>query len=132
MHYKIFTINSTVFFARFGMKMTLSVLLTVLVIFSLLGCSVEKFGAGVDKKIAAVKIKDIFLDSNAVGKKVTIEGKVFTQCGSNGCWFVLQDATGQVFINLAPGNMTLPPRIDKNAKVTGVVAQVQGELQVVA
>jgi hypothetical protein len=28
--------------------------------------------------------------------------------------------------------MTLPPRIDRKATVTGIVARVQGELQVVA
>lgn len=114
------------------MKKILSVVLAVVVVSSLLGCSSEKYGAGVDGRTASVKIKDIFLDSTSEGKKVTLEGKVNTQCGSNGCWFVLQDDTGQVFINLAPHNMTLPPRIDRTARVTGLVARVQGELQIVA
>lgn len=114
------------------MKRVISVLLAAGIVLSLLGCSAEKYGTGVDKKIAAVKVKDIFLDSNPVGKKVTISGKISSQCGSNGCWFVLQDDTGQVFINLSQNNMTLPPRMNKTAKVTGIVYPVQGELQVIA
>jgi hypothetical protein len=114
------------------MKSALSVLLTVSVFFSLAGCSSEKYGAGVDSTVATVKVRDIFLDNNPVGRKVTIEGKISSQCGSNGCWFVLQDDTGQVFVNLGPNNMTLPPRMNKKAKVTGIVYPVQGELQVIA
>ncbi len=114
------------------MKQALSVLLTVLVVFSLSGCASEKYGAGVDRKIPTIKVKDIFLDTSIAGKKVTVEGNISSQCGSNGCWFVMQDDTGQVFINLGPGNMALPPRMNRKAKVTGIVYPVQGELQVIA
>lgn len=114
------------------MKRVLSVFLAAGIVLSLLGCSAEKYGAGVDTKIAAVKVKDIFLDSNPVGKKVTIAGKISSQCGSNGCWFVLQDDTGQVFINLSQNNMTVPPSMNRTAKVTGIVYPVQGELQIIA
>lgn len=114
------------------MTRLLAAVLAVWVVCSLCGCAAEKYGTGVDGKLPVIKIKDIFLDQKAEGRKVTVAGKVFTQCGSSGCWFVLQDDTGQVFINLAPHNMTLPPRIDRTARVTGVVARVEGELQVVA
>ncbi len=99
---------------------------------ALLGCSAEKYGTGVDKSVSVVKVKDIFLDSSVVGKKVTLTGNISSQCGSNGCWFVLQDETGQIFVNLAPNNMTMPPRMNKGAKVTGTVYPVQGQLQVIA
>lgn len=99
---------------------------------ALLGCSADKYGTGVDKSISVLKVKDIFLDNSIVGKKVTLTGSISSQCGSNGCWFVLQDDTGQVFINLSPNNMTIPPRMNKQAKVTGIVYPVQGELQVIA
>ncbi|MHB8881297.1 MAG: OB-fold nucleic acid binding domain-containing protein [Thermodesulfovibrionales bacterium] len=114
------------------MNKAFPLLTAVLALFMFIGCSGEKYGAGVDSKVGVIKVKDIFLDSNAAGKKVTLEGKVSTQCVSNGCWFVLQDDTGQVFINLGPKNMTLPPRLDKTARVTGTVARVQGELQLIA
>jgi len=105
-----------------------SLLLTIV----LLGCAAEKYGTGVDRSISVLKVKDIFLDSGIVGKKVTLTGNISSQCGSNGCWFVLQDETGQIFINLAPNNMTIPPRMNKGAKVTGIVHPVQGQLQVIA
>lgn len=104
----------------------------IAVAMALLGCAAEKFGAGVDRGIPVLKVKDIFLDRSIVGKKVTLSGSISSQCGSNGCWFVLQDDTGQVFINLSPKNMTLPPRMNKQATVTGIVYPVQGELQVIA
>lgn len=108
--------------------MAVLLLLTI----TLLGCSAEKYGTGVDKGIPILKVKDIFLDSGIVGKRVTLTGSISSQCGSNGCWFVLQDDTGQVFINLSQNNMTIPPRMNKQAKVTGIVYPVQGELQIVA
>ena len=99
---------------------------------ALAGCSAEKYGAAVDQSISTVKVKDIFLNRDLVGSPVTLKGKISSQCGSNGCWFVLQDDTGQVFINLAPNKMTVPPRMNRDAKVTGIVYPVQGELQVIA
>ena len=99
---------------------------------ALSGCSAEKYGAAVDQSISTVKVKDVFLNNDLVGSPVTLEGKISSQCGSNGCWFVLQDDTGQVFINLAPNKMTVPPRMNRNAKVTGIVYPVQGELQIIA
>lgn len=114
------------------MKKVLSALVVAGVVLSLLGCSAEKYGTGVDTKTATIKVKDIFLDSNPVGRKVTVAGKISSQCGSNGCWFVLQDDTGQVFINLGPNNMSLPPRMNKSATVTGTVYPVRGELQIIA
>lgn len=104
----------------------------VLIVFSFLGCSAEKFGSGVDRGVPVVKVKDLILDGSAAGRKVTLNGKVSSQCGSNGCWFVLQDDTGQIFINLAPNGITLPPRMNKTAKVTGIAYPVQGELQIIA
>lgn len=111
-------------------------LITILMIVSFMalmaGCSSERYGAPVDKKAQISKVKDIYLDPNPIGKPVTLKGRVSSQCGSNGCWFVLSDETGQIFINLAPNNMTIPPRMNKNAMVTGVVTVNQGELQLVA
>ncbi|MDH4233158.1 MAG: DNA-binding protein [Nitrospirota bacterium] len=114
------------------MKKSASIALIVLLAAVLSGCASEQYGAGIDKNIPAVKVKDIYLDSGVIGKRVTLQGTISSQCGSNGCWFVLQDDTGQVFVNLAPNNMTLPPRMNKTAKVTGVVYPVEGQLQVIA
>ncbi len=113
-------------------KKLIGIVALLLLTTALLGCSAEKYGTGVDKSIPVSKVKDIFLDSGIVGKRVTLTGNISSQCGSNGCWFVLQDDTGQVFVNLAPNNMTVPPRMNKGAKVTGIVYPVQGQLQLIA
>lgn len=115
------------------MKKPVLMTITLLIAFALFGCAEpEKYGAGVDKSVQVMKVKDIFLDSSVVGKRVTLKGSIASQCASNGCWFVLQDDTGQIFINLGPANMTMPPKMNKVAKVTGIVYPVQGELQIIA
>ena len=114
-----------------GKRILLS-LLGLILLFVFVGCTTEKYGLGVDKSAPEVKVKDIFLKEELFGKPVTLTGKIVSQCGSNGCWFVLQDDTGQVFINLAPGNITLPPRMNMTARVTGTINVVQGQLQVFA
>lgn len=108
----------------------LSIILTV-TFFGYSSDKTEKYGSGVDKTATEVKVKDIFL-RNLQGITVTLEGKIVSQCGSNGCWFVLRDDTGQIFINLAPSNLTLPPRMNMTAKVTGIVNVIEGQFQVFA
>lgn len=114
------------------MKKIVALIIVLMVSLALAGCSAERYGSGIDTGSAQIKVKDIFLDRNYIGRTVTLEGSIASQCGSNGCWFVLRDDTGQIFVNLAPNNMTIPPRMNKLAKVTGTVYPVQGELQVIA
>lgn len=114
------------------MKKLTAVLTLLLIAAPLVGCSAELYGTGIDKSTPKIRVKDIFLDRNVMGKQVTLEGRISSQCASNGCWFVLTDDTGQIFVNLAPNNMTLPPRMHKSARVTGVVYPKQGELQLIA
>ena len=91
------------------------------------GCSSgEQYGAGVDRNAPMVKAKDIFFWPELMGKKVTLEGSIFTQCQSNGCWFVLQDDTGQVYVDLARSKFTLPERLGKKAQASGVVGNING------
>ncbi|MBI5140891.1 MAG: OB-fold nucleic acid binding domain-containing protein [Nitrospirae bacterium] len=97
----------------------------VLAVFMLAGCSGEKFGAGHDSKAPVVKVKDVMLYPEKRGIPVTLEGTISTQCMSNGCWFFLQDETGQIFINLAPNGMAIPPRTGKRAKVSGIAGAAQ-------
>ncbi|MEW5746148.1 MAG: OB-fold nucleic acid binding domain-containing protein [Nitrospirota bacterium] len=104
----------------------------VLVMLLATGCSAEKYGLGVDSSSPTVMVKDIILKPELQGRQVTLEGKIISQCQSNGCWFFLQDATGQVFINLAPNNFALPSRMGKKARVTGVVVAGPEGYQIVA
>ena len=110
-----------------------SALPLLLMIFLLLaGCGGEKYGAGVDAGAQKVKVKDLFLQQSLLGQKVTLEGKVVSQCQSNGCWFFLQDDTGQVYIDLATNKFSLPAMPNKQVVASGTVARSQQNILLVA
>lgn len=104
-------------------------LITVVFITSLVlaGCSGggDKYGAGVDANAQKVKVQDVFLKPDLMGKQVTLEGKIVSQCASNGCWFYLQDDTGQVYIDLSRNGFELPSLPNKTAIASGTVARTQ-------
>ncbi len=100
----------------------------------LAGCSGggEQYGAGVDTEAPKVQVKDIFLQPNLIGKNVTLEGQIASQCASNGCWFYLKDETGQVYIDLSRNGFTMPSLLNKIAVASGTVARTQRALLLIA
>ena len=110
------------------------ILLIVTLIISLLlvGCGEEKYGSGVDASAQKVKVKDVFLQKSLLGQKVTLEGKIVSQCQSNGCWFFLQDETGQLYIDMATNKFSLPPMPNKQVAASGTVARAQNNIVLVA
>ena len=113
------------------MKQSLLVVLALLAVL-LTGCSGEKYGAGVDPKAPVVPVKDLFLQPQYLGKQVTVEGNIVSQCQSNGCWFFLNDGTGQIYIDLAQNQFTLPSLPGKRAAASGVVTRSQQNFYLVA
>ncbi len=109
-------------------------LLTASLIFTLIlaGCGDEKYGAGVDASAQTVKVKDVFLKKNLLGQKVTLEGKIVSQCQSNGCWFYLQDDTGQLYIDMATNKFSLPSMPNKQAVASGTVAKMRNNIVLIA
>ena len=109
-------------------------LLTVFLLSFLLlaGCSGEKYGSGVDSTAPKVQVKDVFLQPQLMGKKVTLEGNIVTQCQSNGCWFFLHDGTAQIYIDLSQNQFTLPSLPGKQVIASGTVARSQKSLYLVA
>ena len=110
----------------------LLMIITLLIILILTGCGGEKYGSGVDASAPKVKVKDLFLQQSLLGQKVTLEGRVGSQCQSNGCWFFLQDETGQVYIDLATNQFTLPAMPGKSVVASGTVAQSKQNILLVA
>lgn len=107
--------------------------LTMLLIALLLaGCGKETYGTGVDPTAPVVAVQDVFLQPQLMGQKVTVQGKVFTQCESNGCWFVLQDDTAQIYIDLSTNNFELPPMPGRQVLATGTVTSFQNNLLLIA
>ena len=98
----------------------------------LAGCGGEKYGAGVDASAQMVKVKDVFLKKNLLGQKITLEGRIVSQCQSNGCWFFLQDDTGQLYIDMATNKFSLPSMPNKQVAASGTVAKSQNNLVLIA
>jgi hypothetical protein len=55
-----------------------------------------------------------------IGHNVTVSGTITSQCGS-GCWFILNDDTGDLYVTLRANNFVIPPAIGKKVTVTGLV-----------
>ena len=98
----------------------------------LAGCGGEKYGDGIDASAQTVKVKDIFLKKDLLGQKVTLEGKIVSQCQSNGCWFFLQDDTGQLYIDMATNQFSLPSMPNKQVAASGTVARAQNNFALIA
>ena len=111
-----------------------NLLLTIFLLVSLVlaGCGGETYGSGVDPAAPKVQVKDVFLKQELLGKKVTLEGKIVSQCQSNGCWFYLQDETGQIYIDLSKSQLTLPSRPGKLALASGTVGRSKQSYMLVA
>jgi uncharacterized protein YdeI (BOF family) len=120
-----------VFMKRVGTFLITAFLLVTTVLL-VTGCAAEKYGADINKSAPLVKVKDVILNPSLQGQTVNLEGIITTQCQGDGCWFFLNDGTGQIFINLKPAGITIPPKTGKKAKVTGVVVNDSGNYLIIA
>lgn len=78
-----------------------------------------------------VNISDIQANSTAYnGTMVVVEGAIELECGS-GCWFVLNDGTGSIYVDILPNNFVIPQKSGKDAKVFGEVTVNSGEPQII-
>ncbi len=110
----------------------LLLIVTLIMPLILAGCGGEKYGAGVDASAQKVKVKDVFLQKNLFGQKVTLEGKIVSQCQSNGCWFFLQDDTGQLYIDMATNKFSLPSMPNKQVAASGIVGKSKNNIVLIA
>lgn len=64
-----------------------------------------------------VEIMDILQNASAYeGKMVVIEGMIETECPS-GCWFIVNDDTGSIYVDILPSNFVIPQERGEDAKV---------------
>lgn len=72
-------------------------------------------------KNETVKIQDIVKNEPAFdGQYVVIEGKIDSECGS-GCWFIVDDGTAQLYVDILPSNFVIPQKRGSQVKVYGKV-----------
>jgi uncharacterized protein YdeI (BOF family) len=74
-----------------------------------------------------VKIQDIVKNESAYdGKDVVIQGKIDLECAS-GCWFILNDGSASLYVNILPSNFVIPQKSGSDAKVYGKVTTKNGD-----
>lgn len=72
-------------------------------------------------------IKEILENSQQYnGTSVSVKGKITNECGS-GCWFMLEDGTGLIYVDLAPNNFAIPQLQGSTVIVKGVIHVVKGD-----
>ncbi len=78
-----------------------------------------------------VKIIDIIQDASAFeGQNVVIEGVIETECPS-GCWFIVNDDTGSIYVDILPSNFVIPQKRGEDAKVYGEVVIKDGDPMII-
>lgn len=99
--------------------------LTFLVVWGLItlaGCKREdKYGKALDANLPYETVGSVLANpAQFLDKEVALKGKIVKECGS-GCWFYLDDGTGSIYVDLAPGNFAIPQR-------TGRVVMLKGKV----
>ena len=78
-----------------------------------------------------VEIMDILQNASAYeGQMVVIEGMIETECPS-GCWFIVNDATGSIYVDILPSNFVIPQERGEDAKVYGEVVVKDGDPMII-
>ena len=105
----------------------LGVLLIILV--SIAGCFAEQREESDNLTPIKVTVADILSTPDKYSSvNLSIDGKISSQCGS-GCWFILSDDTGDLYVNLKPENFVIPPSMGKNALVNGTILEKNGDIE---
>jgi hypothetical protein len=65
---------------------------------------------------------------------VTIDGKITRECPKSGCWWYVQDRTGEMRVDSKGGGFALPlKREGHRVRTTGIAVKTEGgELQIAA
>jgi len=82
-------------------------------------------------KAEEVKISEI-LENEATyhERMVVVDGKIELECGA-GCWFILNDGTGSIYVDILPNNFAIPQKSGEDARVYGEVTLKNGEPQII-
>lgn len=107
------------------------VLVTLLVVVSIMGCSAAKeFGEEITLT-ETTNIKDILTSPNRyTGKTAKVEGKIVEECPVGG-WFYLRDATGIIYVDLHPSNFAIPQSVGKVVAAQGEVVSRKGRVEII-
>jgi uncharacterized protein YdeI (BOF family) len=60
------------------------------------------------------------------GTTVAVQGKIINECGS-GCWFMVNDGTGTLYIDLASNNFAIPQLQGSSVIIEGEIVIAHGD-----
>jgi uncharacterized protein YdeI (BOF family) len=90
------------------------------------------YGKAVPEEMALTTIERVVAEpARHEGQLVVLEGLITSECPS-GCWFWLQDESGQVYVTTHAANFAIPQHVQKKARVYGRVVLEEGRPQLVA
>ncbi len=113
---------------RFG---TITGSLLLLLLISLAMQTVLARDEPAELKAEDVKISEILENETAYhAKMVVVEGKIELECGA-GCWFVLNDGKGSIYVDILPNNFAIPQKSGEDARVYGEVTLKNGDPQII-
>lgn len=108
-------------------KMSILIILFICLV-SVAGSIAEPAGGQNITTPLKVKVGDILsYPEKYSGITLFVDGKVTSQCGS-GCWFIISDDTGDLYVNLKPNNFVIPPSMGKNVEVNGTIIEQNGDV----
>ncbi|MBN2482829.1 MAG: DUF4920 domain-containing protein [Candidatus Omnitrophica bacterium] len=100
----------------------------------IIGCttnvSSESFGEPITE-YTSVPIRNILSNPGELsGKTVTVSGKIVRECPS-GCWFNLNDTTGEIYVDIKPSGFAIPQMVGKKVVVQGTVSARTGNTSLI-
>ncbi|OPX63424.1 MAG: hypothetical protein A4E33_01666 [Methanoregula sp. PtaB.Bin085] len=111
------------------MYLTLAVISLLMSAILIAGCTTQPASTVAASSPADTRasIGDIVKNPAAYeGKEVVVQGKIASECGS-GCWFMLDDGTGLMYVDLAPNNFAIPQLQGSTVVVKGVIRVAKGD-----
>jgi len=106
--------------------------LILLICFAILGMQAVQAGdIPAELKNDTIDIKEIVQNLNSYeGKDVVIRGKIETECPA-GCWFIVDDGTSSIYVDISPSNFVIPQEAGSQVKVYGAVTSKDGDPMIV-
>ncbi len=100
------------------------ILLFIIIAVVITGCPKKNvYGEPIRSNLKYEKIADVLSNpANYLDKEIGLTGKITLECGS-GCWFQLNDGSGDILVDLAPANFAIPQMTNKTVTVMGRVVQ---------
>lgn len=88
----------------------------------LTACSKETYGTEI-KEAEVTQVSQALSQKDSTAT-IRLEGKIGAVCPT-GCWFFLEDDSGEIYVDLAPSGIAIPQSTGKDAVVEGSFIKVK-------